>query len=159
MTVAAFCGTFDPITLGHVNIIERSARLFDHVVVVVSYNREKTTLFSDKQRLQWVKDACAHLENVECQLYDGLVADACKTFGADVLIRGIRNGVDSEYEQNMAYMNQSIAPGLDTLCFFTDNELRYCSSSNVRELLKFDLDISSLVPNCVVETLNQGETK
>lgn len=155
MRVAAFCGTFDPITLGHLNIIARSAKLFDKVVVIVSVNRLKNHLFSEEQRLQWVIEATSHLENVECHIYNGLVADACKEFGVDVLVRGIRNGIDSDYEQNMAYMNQEIHPGLDTICLFTDNHLRFCSSSNVRELLKYNLDISRFVPQCVLKTLNQ----
>ncbi|MBP3853605.1 MAG: pantetheine-phosphate adenylyltransferase [Erysipelotrichaceae bacterium] len=155
MTVAAFCGTFDPITLGHVNIIERSSRLFEKVIVVVSKNSEKRNLFSSQQRVQWVRQACAHLDNVEVQSFEGLVADACETYHADVLIRGIRNMTDCEYEQNMAYMNQSIRPGLDTFCLFTDNDLRFCSSSNVRECLANDLDVSGLVPACVAEELKK----
>lgn len=159
MSVAAFCGSFDPINLGHLNVIERSSRIFDRVVVVVSNNTDKVTLFTNEQRLEWVKQACAHLDNVSCELYDGLVADACKEFQAEVLVRGVRNAVDLEYEQNMAYMNAKIQPGLDTVCLFTENEYRYCSSSNVRESLKYGLDIRHLVPECVAQTIEKGETQ
>ena len=153
MTIAAFCGTFDPVTKGHVDLIERSSKQFEKVYVFISSNIQKKEMFSFEQRLRWLQQSCAHLENVECRVQDGLVVDACHSVNATVLIRGIRNTVDFEYEKNMASMNALLDKNIETLCLITRDELANCSSSNVKELLKFKQDVSSLVPSCIVEEL------
>lgn len=154
MSKAAFCGTFDPVTLGHLDVIKRASCLFDEVVVFVAPNSEKHQMFSEDQRLTWLREACSNLDNVTCQIQKGLTVDACKEVGANVLIRGIRNNIDCEYEQNMAFMNHSIDSSLETVCLFTRPEYMYCSSSNVKELIKYHLDISQFVPVCVKEGIN-----
>ncbi|MBQ0065094.1 MAG: pantetheine-phosphate adenylyltransferase [Firmicutes bacterium] len=156
MTKAVFCGTFDPVTLGHVDIIERASRMFDSLVVFVTPNSLKKNLFDVEQRKEWIQKACAHLDNVEVKIQNGLAVDAARKEGAHVFIRGIRNGVDCDYEQNMAHMNHLIDPSMDTVCLFTKDEYAHHSSSNVRELMAYNLDISKFVPACVLETL-QGE--
>ena len=153
MTVAAFCGTFDPVTYGHLDLIHRASRMFDQVVVFVSKNSMKTNVFSNEQRLEWLNECTKDLDNVSCQIQEGLVVEACHKVGATVLIRGIRTGVDFEYEKNMAGMNAMIDPKIDTVCLYTKSELEYCSSSNVREFMKYNLDISKLVPECVIRTI------
>ncbi len=153
MTVAAFCGTFSPITLGHLDVIERASTIFDKVVVLVSPNSEKEMTYSEKQRCDWIKEACAHLNNVEVDVQSGLSVASAKAHNATVLIRGIRTVHDFEYEKNMASMNKLISGDMDTLCLFTKDQYANCSSSNVRELLKYHQDIRSLVPECVARDL------
>lgn len=155
MTVAAFCGTFDPVTKGHLDLIERASLMFDKVVVFVSVNSSKNCMFSLEQRLAWLQKSSSHLENVECKIQNGLVIEACKSVGATVLIRGVRNQIDFEYEQNMAVMNHMLDASIETICLFTKPELAHCSSSNVKELLKYKQDIKSFVPTCIVEEVSQ----
>lgn len=153
MTTAAFCGTFSPITLGHLDVIERACAIFDKVVVLVSPNSEKVTTFSETQRCGWIREACAHLDNVEVDVQSGLSVASAKAHGATVLIRGIRTIQDFEYEKNMAAMNKLISEDMDTLCLFTKDEYAHCSSSNVREFIKYKQDIRSMVPACVARDL------
>lgn len=155
MTKACFCGTFDPLTLGHVDVIERASRLFEEVIVFVSINSEKKEQFSQKQRMQWIQEATSHLSNVRCAIQSGLVVEACKKAGAQVLIRGLRNPVDFTYEQNMDAMNHKIDPNIETIYLISAPEHLYCSSSNVRELLRYGQDISSLVPACVARDIKK----
>lgn len=157
MKRAALCGTFDPVTLGHLDLIERASEMFDEVVVFISCNSNKNNMFSEEHRLKWLKQSVSHLDNVSCAIQDGLVIDACHAVHANVLVRGIRNTVDFEYEKNMAYMNQKIDRDIDTVCLFTRPELSLCSSSNVREFLKYGLDISCFVPSCVSRDLMEEE--
>lgn len=153
MTVAAFCGSFDPVTKGHVDLIERASHIFDTVVVFISFNSSKTSQYPLEKRLEWLERSCAHLNNVECKVQNGLVVDACHSVHATVLLRGIRNTVDFEYEQNMAVMNHLLDDSIETVSLFTRPELAYCSSSNVKELLKYGQDVSNLVPACIVKEL------
>ena len=155
MTKAVFCGTFDPVTLGHVDIIERASRMFDSLVVFVTPNSLKKNTFSAQQRCEWIAQSCAHLDNVEVAIQEGLAVDAARKAGATVFVRGIRNGADCDYEQNMAHMNHLLDSDIDTVCLFTKNDYMYHSSSNVRELLKYGLDISSFVPECVWKSLQE----
>lgn len=153
MTAAAFCGTFSPITLGHLDVIERASLIFDKVIVLVSPNSEKIDAYTENQRCAWIKEACSHLDNVEVYVQSGLSVVSAKEHGASVLIRGIRTTQDFEYEKNMGSMNKLISGDMDTLCFFTKDEYTNCSSSNVRELLKYKQDIRPLVPECVARDL------
>lgn len=155
MTVAAFCGTFDPLTLGHVDLIERASRMFDELVVFISPNSMKVNTFSNEQRLEWLNEATKSYPNVSCKIQDGLAIEACHSVGATVLVRGIRNSVDFEYEKNMAGMNQLIDSNIDTICLYTKPELELCSSTNVREFLKYGQDISSFVPKFVLESIER----
>ena len=156
MRIAAFCGTFDPVTIGHLDIIERASKLFDKLVVFISPNSEKCNEFSEEKRLEWLVKATANLTNVECKIQRGLVVEACASVGASVLVRGIRNGVDCTYEQNMAYMNSKLNEEIETVCLFTRPEYSLYSSSNVRELLNYGQDIKDFVPTCVYDEL-KGE--
>lgn len=155
MTKACFCGTFDPLTKGHLDVIERASHLFDEVIVFVSVNSDKKELFSKEQRIAWIQEATSHLPNVCCAIQDGLVVEACKSVQAKVLIRGLRNTIDFSYEQNMEAMNHQIDPEIETIFLMSAPQYMYCSSSNVRELMRYDQDVSSLVPACVARDLKK----
>lgn len=155
MTIAAFCGSFDPVTKGHIDVIERASQMFDQVYVFLSKNSEKKETFSFEQRMNWLNQSCAHLSNVICQEQNGLSIDACHQVHATVFIRGIRNTIDFEYEKNIAAMNSLLDSSIETICLFTKEEYAHCSSSNVKELWKYHQDISSLVPECVSKELTK----
>ena len=157
MKIAAFCGTFDPVTYGHLDIIERASKLFDELVVFISPNSDKNNEFTEARRLAWLNASTKHLSNVTCKIQSGLVVEACKSVNATVLVRGSRNGVDCTYEQNMAFMNARLDENNETVCLFTRPEYSLYSSSNVRELFKYGQDISGFVPACVLEDLKKGE--
>lgn len=157
MKIAAFCGTFDPVTYGHLDIIERASKLFDQLVVFISPNSDKNNEFTEEKRLKWLNESTKHLSKVTCKIQSGLVVEACKSVNATVLVRGIRNGVDCTYEQNMAFMNARLNEDIETVCLFTRPEYSLYSSSNVRELFKYGQDISGFVPACVLEDLKKGE--
>lgn len=157
MKIAAFCGTFDPVTYGHLDIIERASKLFDQLVVFISPNSDKNNEFTEEKRLKWLNESTKYLSNVTCKIQSGLVVEACKSVNATVLVRGIRNGVDCTYEQNMAFMNARLNEDIETVCLFTRPEYSLYSSSNVRELFKYGQDISGFVPACVLEDLKKGE--
>ena len=157
MKIAAFCGTFDPVTYGHLDIIERASKLFDQLVVFISPNSDKNNEFNEETRLKWLNEATKNMPNVTCKIQSGLVVEACKSVNATVLVRGIRNGVDCTYEQNMAFMNARLDDHIETVCLFTRPEYSLYSSSNVRELFKYGQDISGFVPACVLEDLEKGE--
>lgn len=155
MKIAAFCGTFDPVTLGHVDLIARASKMFDQLVVFISPNSMKTNMFSSQQRLAWLNAIVKEYANVSCQIQDGLVVEACHRVGATILVRGVRNMTDFEYEKNMASMNSLIDSSIDTICLYTKPELELCSSSNVREFMKYGLDISKFVPEVVLQDLRK----
>ncbi len=157
MKKAIFCGTFDPVTLGHIDVIKRASQCFDSLVVFVAPNSDKKNFFSAETRARWIKESCKDLKNVDCQIQEGLTVDAAHKVGAQFLVRGIRNGIDFQYEQNMDYMNRAIDSELDTVCFFTKAEYMYVSSSNVKEMMKYHLDFSSMVPSCVWEEWKESE--
>ena len=122
MKIAAFCGTFDPVTYGHLDIIERASKLFDQLVVFISPNSDKNNEFTEEKRLKWLNESTKHLSNVTCKIQSGLVVEACKSVNATVLVRGIRNGVDCTYEQNMAFMNARLNEDIETECLFNRHE-------------------------------------
>ena len=144
-------------TYGHLDIIERASKLFDQLVVFISPNSDKNNEFTEEKRLKWLNESTKHLSNVTCKIQSGLVVEACKSVNATVLVRGIRNGVDCTYEQNMAFMNARLNEDIETVCLFTRPEYSLYSSSNVRELFKYGQDISGFVPACVLEDLKKGE--
>ena len=155
---AAFCGSFDPPTLGHLDIIERASTLFDELIVLVATNSSKSSMFSMEQRLAWLREACQDLPNVTCKIQKGLIVQACQEHEIHVLVRGIRNEQDCAYEQNMAFMNAYLDPNIETICLFTKPEYDLFSSSNVRELLKYHQNIKHFVHACVFKSLEKERT-
>lgn len=150
---AAFCGSFDPITLGHLDLIVRASRIFDHLTVFVTDNSAKKESYSARQKALWIEESTRDLENVSVAIQKGLATEACAKAGAKVLIRGIRNETDMAYEANMAFLNTEIAPDIETVCLFCRADYTFISSSNIRELLKYNQSIQRYVPECVFRDL------
>lgn len=144
--IAVFPGSFDPITLGHVNVIERCAELFDEIIIGIGTNTSKSYMFPLNQRVEWCIGAVAHLGNVRVEQYDGLTIDYCKAIGANFLLRGIRNGGDFEYERSIAHMNKSLYPNIETILIFTDPQFAFIHSTIVREILRNKGDVSAFLP-------------
>lgn len=150
---AIYPGTFDPITLGHVDIIERSSRVFDRVLVTLAINPKKTSMFSTHERREMVEDAVKHIANVTVLEYDGLIVDLAKANGASAIIRGLRAISDFEFEFQMALMNRTLAEDIDTVFFMPDERFTYISSSIIRNVASFNGDIKKLVPELVAKKL------
>lgn len=153
MTTALFPGTFDPVTLGHLDILERAHRLFERVIVAVGARHDKHTLFNAGERVDLVRAAVAPLANVEVAEFDGLVVEFAREKGATVLIRGIRNPMDFDYENQMALTNRRLAPEVDTVFLVADPQAGFISSSLIKEILKAGGPVAEFVPPNVVEAL------
>lgn len=143
---AVFSGTFDPLTLGHADVARRAATLFGRVILAVAAAHHKTTRFNQAERLALAAEALADCPNVSVQPFDGLVVDFCRTLGAQVIVRSVRNGTDFDYETQMAAMNRKLAPAIDTVLLAPAAELQCISGTLVREIAKLGGDISQLVP-------------
>ena len=152
-TLAVYPGTFDPITNGHVDILRRSLRIFDRVVVALAENVRKAPLFSLEQRRELIADALGGETRLEVDAFQGLLADYCRRRGAQVVIRGLRALADFEYEFQLAHMNRRLAPDVDTLFLMTGEESFYVSSSLVKEVALMGGDVAGLVPAGVVAAL------
>lgn len=146
MNTAVFPGTFDPITFGHVDIATRAASLFGHLIVGVYAHPIKTLLFSTSERVELARKALADLPNVTVESYDGLTVDFARSKRARAIIRGLRVVGDFEFEFQMALMNRTLAPEIESVCLLTTKEYYFLSSSIVKEVAKLEGDISSLVP-------------
>jgi pantetheine-phosphate adenylyltransferase len=155
MSLTALCpGTFDPVTNGHLDIIERAGQRFDAVVVGVLDNPAKDPLFSAEERVQLLKEATAGLANVTVVSFGGLLVESAKSLGADVVVKGLRAVTDFEYEIQMAQMNYALA-GVETLFMTTGPQWSFVSSSLVKEVARFGGDVSELVPPVVAERLRE----
>jgi pantetheine-phosphate adenylyltransferase len=155
LKTAIYPGSFDPITLGHVDIIERISKMFDQVVVVVSESSQKAYLFSAKERKHLVEKALAHLGNIEVDIHEGLTVDYMKKKKARVIVRGLRAVVDFEYEMTMANINKKLDPGLETLLVFASPEYYYVSSRGVKEVARYKGSLDGLVPDVVKAPLSK----
>ena len=153
MSLAVYPGTFDPITNGHVDILRRSLKIFDRVVVALAENVRKAPLFSLDQRRQLITDALGQDARLEVDAFQGLLADYCRRRGATVVIRGLRALADFEYEFQSAHMNRRLAPDVETLFLMTSEESFYVSSSLVKEVALMGGDVSGLVPAGVAAAL------
>jgi pantetheine-phosphate adenylyltransferase len=152
----ALCpGSFDPPTNGHIDVIERSARHFDGVVVAVIANPSKQPLFTLEERTEMLKEALNHLDNIEIASFDGLLVDLAKRQGLNVIVKGLRAVSDFEYELQMAQMNEELSPGLDTMFLTAKPEWAFLSSSLVKEVAKFGGAVANMVPPGVAEALSQ----
>ncbi|HEY5451218.1 MAG TPA: pantetheine-phosphate adenylyltransferase [Polyangia bacterium] len=153
MTLAVYPGTFDPITNGHVDILRRSLKIFDRVVVALAENVRKAPLFSIDERRKLIADALGGDARLEVDAFQGLLADYCRRRGASVVIRGLRALADFEYEFQSAHMNRRLAPDVETLFLMTSEESFYVSSSLVKEVALMGGDVSGLVPAGVAAAL------
>ena len=155
MNKAAICaGTFDPITMGHLDVIERALRIFPRVVVAVATNSGKTPLFSLEERVELVRQSVAHLPGVEIDRFDGLLVDFAEQKKVHVIVRGLRAFSDFEYEFQMALTNRKLKPKIETLFLMPKQDYSYVSSSNVREVAELGGDSSIFVPTPVQEALD-----
>ena len=150
---ALYPGSFDPLTLGHLDLIERSARLFDGVVVAVLQNPNKSAAFSLEQRLEQIRQATAHLEGITVGSFDGLTVDYARSCGAGVILRGLRALSDFEFELQIAHTNKSLAPQVETLFLATAVHHSFLSSSVVKEVARFGGDVRHMVPPGVASDL------
>lgn len=154
MKQAIYAGTFDPITHGHLDIIQRASRLFERLTVAVAQNPSKQPLFSLTERVSLVEQACANLANVRVIGFSGLLVELANQEGADCLVRGLRGADDIEYEIQLAQLNHKLSGQLETLFLPPAVEWRYLSSTMVREIHKHGGDVTPFVPLCVVAALN-----
>lgn len=145
MAIAVYPGSFDPVTLGHMDIIERTSKMMDHVIIGVLRNNSKTPLFSVEERVKMLKNVTSHLNNVEVQSFDGLLVDFVHQNHADVIVRGLRAITDFDYELQLAQTNRVIAPDVDTIFLTTNLRYSYLSSSIVKEIAGYDGDISEFL--------------
>ncbi len=155
MTRALYPGTFDPITNGHLDIIQRASQLFGVVDVVVAVNTRKTSLFSVEERLEMIRECTRHIPNVEVLSHAGLMVDCLRKRNAQVLLRGLRAVSDFEYEFQMALMNKKLDPVCETVYLMPSEKYTYLASSLVRELAGLGGDISEFVPAVVEARLRR----
>ena len=145
MKIGIYPGSFDPVTFGHLDIIERGAKIVDKLIVGVLTNNAKTPLFSSEERVRMINNLTKHLDNVEAKAFDGLTVDFAHAEGATVIVRGLRAVTDFEYELQLAQTNKVIAPDIDTIFLTTNLKYSYLSSSTVKEIASFGGDIHEFV--------------
>lgn len=155
MQAAIYPGTFDPLTLGHLDVIERASRIFERLIVAVGVNATKETLFSIEDRLAMVREVVKDHPHVEVDAFDGLLVDYCKQKGVYALIRGLRAFSDFEYEFQMALTNRKLAPDVETIFLMPKETHSYISSSMVREIAGMRGDIEEFVPPVVQAALEK----
>ena len=153
MTTAVFPGSFDPPTYGHLNIIERTCRLFDRIDVAISINPDKTCLFSAGERLAMLKELTKGFDNVQVHTCNTLIVDYCRAVGAKVLLRGIRNTTDFSYEFDLSLMNKSLNGEVETLFVPTEQRYFLIRSSSIKEVARFGGDVSGMVPAMVADAI------
>ena len=155
MKIAIYPGSFDPITSGHLNIIRRAADIFDKLIVCVMVNSTKSPLFTQEERVQMIKDVTCNIPNVEVDSSCDLLAEYARQKGSCVIVKGLRAGSDFENEFSMAIINHKINPGLDTMFLTAEHQYMYLSSSTVKELAGYDVDLSEFLPEQIIPVFKQ----
>jgi len=153
--ICLFPGTFDPVTLGHTDIIDRALPLFDKLVIGIGRNTNKVPMFSEMQRLEWLREIYKGNDKVEAIAYDGLTVDCCKEVGAGFILRGIRYVNDFEYEKAIADMNRSIAENIETIFLTCLPQYTSVASTLVRDVIKNGGDVSKFLPAAVNQSLSK----
>jgi pantetheine-phosphate adenylyltransferase len=153
--VAIYPGSFDPLTSGHVDIIERGSRIFDSIIVAILANVEKTPLFSESERVAIIREVFKDTPNVQVETFNGLLVDYAQRKQAHVLVRGLRAVSDFEYEFQMALMNRHLAPGLETVFMMPAEQYTYISSRLIKEVFTLGGEVTGLVPPVVEEQLRE----
>lgn len=156
MSIAICPGSFDPITLGHIDIIKRSAKIFDKVIVLITLNSSKTKpMFSMEERVEMVKKAVGNCSNIEVDISEGLLAEYAKKHDGAVIVKGLRAASDFEYEFQMNLINKKINPELETMFLTASEKYTFLSSSVVREMARYGADLSGFVPGEIIEDVER----
>ncbi len=150
---AIYAGTFDPMTLGHVDVVERAARIFPELVIAVAEVTGKDTLFSQAERVELVQDSVVDIKGVTVEPFEGLLVNYARSLGVSVIIRGLRAFSDFEYEFQMALMNRRLAPDLETLFLMPKQDYSFLSSTNIKQVASLGGDVREFVPAVVAEAL------
>ena len=153
MRTAVYSGTFDPITLGHEDVIRRAAGLFDRLILAVAVAHHKKTRFTLAQRIQLASEALVDVPSIEVMPFDGLIMDFCRQHSAAAVVRGIRNITDFDYEAQMAAMNRKLNPSVETVFLLPQADTQCISSTLVREIAKLGGDVGNMVSPCVAKAL------
>ena len=160
MKIAVCPGSFDPITVGHLDLVERGAALFDQVILCVMVNGEKHPMFTPEERLEMARAALSHIPNASAEAWDGLLADFARKKGACALIKGVRNGIDFEWEYQMAQINRGLLPELDTLLLPARAEHLHISSTMVRDMIRYHQTLHKCMPApaaAVLQRIREGK--
>ena len=155
MKIAIYPGSFDPVTSGHLNIIQRAANIFDKLIVCVMVNSGKSPMFSREERVALIRSVVADLPNVEVDASDELLAEYARRKGSCVIVKGLRAGSDFENEFQMALINHKINPNLDTMFLTAESQYMYLSSSTVKELGSYGVDLSDFLPEQIIPVFKQ----
>jgi pantetheine-phosphate adenylyltransferase len=155
MKIAVYPGTFNPITNGHTDLVERAARLFDQIIVAVGTNRQKSETMSGDVRVELIEQVLGHLDNVEVTYFDTLLTEFVKSRGANIILRGLRTVADFEYEFQLVGMNRVLEPDIETVFLAPAEHLSYISSTLVREIASYGGDISKFVHPVVAEAMHR----
>ncbi|MEF9933662.1 MAG: pantetheine-phosphate adenylyltransferase [Clostridium sp.] len=154
--IAVYPGSFDPITNGHLDIIQRSAKVFDKLIVAVLENPEKKShLFNVSERVDLIKKATSHIDNIEVESFMGLLVNYVESKGANIIVRGLRAISDFEYEFQMTLMNRKLSPDIETFFMMTKTDYSYLSSSAIKQVAYFGGSIEELVPECIIDDIYQ----
>jgi len=153
--IAVYPGSFDPITKGHLDMIERATKIFDKVIVCVMVNSSKNYLFTCEERVQLIKDCLDGIENVEVDFYDGLLIDYVRKRNTNIIVKGLRAFLDFEYEFQMALTNKHLDNEIETFFMITSNKHSYLSSTLVKELVKYQGDVSDFLPKNVEKAIQK----
>lgn len=158
MTKAIYAGSFDPFTMGHLNILNRAAKMFDEVIVAIGTNTSKKSLFTPDEKLEMITAVVkeSSFDNVRVVLHvDGLIVDFAKSEGATVMVRGIRSLTDMEYEMSIASMNKTQQPEIESVFLMADEKYSFVSSSLIKEVAIFDGDVSGMVPESIAKKMQE----
>ncbi len=155
MTIAVFPGSFDPLTNGHLDLIQRASKMFDHLIVAVGQNTSKRGVFTASERVAFIEAGTQDLPNVSVQVETGLTVDFMRSVHATVLVRGLRNSTDFEFEQGIAGMNRALDDQIDTVCLMAAPKYQFVSSSLLKEVAQFGGDLTQLVPPAVAQGLRE----
>lgn len=155
MKTALFPGSFDPVTLGHIDVIKRAANLFDKLIVAAAVNISKEPMFPLQKRVEMLKNSCASIKNIEIISFEGLLVEAIKYYRVSAVVRGLRAISDFEYEFQMAMMNREINPDYETIFLMPSPQYSFVSSRMIKEIVLLGGDVSAFVPDSVLREINE----